>query len=361
MMSRAGYRVVFLANEGESIEAAETVQILSRAEHGDYFHALTDTQFHDSNSTLGSDGWRLFDARVRAELRARVKPGDIIIHTFGRAYAGLVRAFPEQVHVETPVGNNDRPFGAYRIFESEAWRHYCMGRFETMRDPYDGQLMFPAEPGLARNFSWAIPNARDAKDWPLGTGEGDYVLFLGRICDAKGCHRIAEIIRRWDKLHPGDGLRFVFAGQGDFDRVATQTMRGDISLARRLEYVGHIKGKDRAKLVGDARVMLCPTEYVEPGGGAAVEALMCGTPVLASAWGCFTEQIDHGYNGGLCRTVADYVKGIEFAKWLNKSRQGNRMMAVAKHSFEAVAPQFDRVFRSFAALLSDDETSVNVP
>ncbi len=359
MLVDQGYDVTAYGNEG-SVTRARLASIVSGEEHGQHFQKLPDGVFSDTNATLGSDGWKLFDSRARGELRVRVEVGDAILHPFGRTHKGIIRAFPEQVHVEPCVGYNDAPQGAFRIFESEAWRHYHLGRYETMRNPLDGQPMFMQENGLARNFSWVIQNARDAKKWPVGDGSGDYCLFMGRICDVKGTAQIAEMIRRWDRLHPGDGLRFVFAGQGDFDRVATMTMKGNAALAARLEYAGHVRGSARAELVGNARLMLCPTQYVEPGGGSAIESMLCGTPVLASAWGCFTESVIHGVTGYQCRTMADWLAGIEHAGQL--SRRTVAQVARERHSFEVAGPQYAKVFKQLELILSDDETtSLNVP
>jgi glycosyltransferase involved in cell wall biosynthesis len=250
--------------------------------------------------------------------------------------------------------------GAFRIYESEAWRHYHLGRYETMRDPHNGQPMYGNEIGIARNYSFVIQNARDADEWPVGEGRGDYVLYMGRIIDVKGCLRIAEMIRRWDKLHPDDGLRFVFAGQGDFDRVASATIKGNANMVKRLGYEGHVIGKARASLVGNAIAMLCPTQYVEPGGGSAIEAQLCGTPVLASAWGCFTESVLHGVTGYQCRTWGDWMAALEWAPKL--SRRTIAQVARERFSFEAAAPQYVKVLKTLELLFKNDEvTSLVIP
>jgi glycosyltransferase involved in cell wall biosynthesis len=222
--------------------------------------------------------------------------------------------------------------------------------------------MFGGDPGLMRNYSWVVPNARDEREWPQGDGSGDYALFMGRICDVKGCAQIADMIRVWEKSSPGDGLKFVFAGQGDFDRVASMVIKG-IGLdaaKRRLEFEGHVKGAKRAELVGKARVMLCPTQYVEPGGGSCVEALLCGTPVLASGWGCFTEYVIHGVMGWQCRTMADWISGIRRAQLL--SRRTIAEIARQRHSFEAAQPLYDRIFQQIDLRLRGvEDVSVDVP
>lgn len=355
-----GYEVIEYSNEGSTSSATEHVEMLNAEEFAEYFPPIAGKDFHDKNSTLGSDGWKRFDERLRTSLAVRATSEDLILHTFGRAHRGVVHAFPNVTHVEPFVGYPDAPIGAYRIFESEAWRHYDLGRFENMRDPFDGTLMYPRNPGLMRNYSFVVPNARDASEWPVGEGLGNYCLFMGRIHEVKGTDRIAEMIRRWDALHPHDGLKFVFAGQGDFDRVASQTMRGNVGLAKRLDFVGHVTGTDRAELVGNARLMLCPTQYVEPGGGSAIESMLCGTPVLASAWGCYTETVLHGLTGYQCRTMADWIAGIEYAPKL--SRRTIAEVARQRFSFEAAAPAYKRIFEQFRMLLADDEsTSLVIP
>ncbi len=194
MMTRfGGYECITYANEGSEVEG-ELVTMLSHEQHAACFPPLVPGQMHGDQATMGSTGWCAFDMKLRDELKARVRPGDFICHPFGRAHGQLPSLMPGVLHVETGVGYPDAPFGALRCFESEAWRHYHFGRWENAAGP-DGKNPHAGNPGLFRNFSWVIENARDVSEWPIGSGAGDYVLFMGRIDECKGMSTISKIIR----------------------------------------------------------------------------------------------------------------------------------------------------------------------
>lgn len=362
MMGQFGYDVIEYGNDGEN-SLGPDVTILSRDEHARFYPPLAHGEFWDKHCVLGTEAYNLFCQRLSSAMADIVKPGDIVLHPFGRPHTHLVKRFKQAIHVEPFVGYNDAPFGAFRIFESEAWRHYHLGRWELMRDPRSDALMFPAEPGLAHNLSWVIPNARDPEDWPLGTGQGDYVLFMGRLCKAKGLDTAANIIKAWHRKHPDDSMKFVFAGQGDISGLVTEVQREARELIDVVDYRGVVTGRDRARLIGDARCMICPTNYVEPGGGSAIEALMCGTPVVASDWGCFTESVRHGFTGYLCKTLADWIAAIESTGKLWK-RESIQAHAVLRFGTAHAAPLYDRCFRQLRDLLANgpvSTTSFNVP
>ena len=302
MMVPLGYEVFEYGNEGSESKATEHITILSKTDYARLFKPLGPKEFHGGGAVIGSPGWTAFHGKLMVELAMRVQPGDIIAHPFGRSHSDVVKLFPQANHIETGIGYPDTPFGAWRIFESETWRHYHWGRDDSKPEFHGNQ-------GLNRFYSFVIPNSYDPTDWPLGDGSGGYLLFMGRIDPCKGILTIGDIIKAWDKLHPDDGLKFVFAGQGDMEPV--YKMLGPELSAKRIDYRGAVLGKDRAELCGKVRAMLMPTAFVEPFGGAGVESMMTGTPLIASDWGAFTETIQTGINGFRCKTLKHWIRAIE--------------------------------------------------
>ena len=193
MMVAQGCEVIEYGNEGSESEATEHVALRS-PEQFESWHPYKDRcEVHpgfDSPSHVG------FLAALRKSMNIRICPGDIVVHGFGPAYASLLQAFPEAVHVEPFIGYDSGGFGATRVFVSETWRHYHLGR--------DSQhTTVPARE------SYVVPPFWDLEDWPLGDGSGGYFAFLGRKCDAKGLKVMANIISKYDGPH-----NFLFAGPG---------------------------------------------------------------------------------------------------------------------------------------------------
>lgn len=335
MMHLEGYKVVEYANACSESDADEKVPMLSLTEFEQHYPAQKPSDFHGSYAVIGERGWPLFNQRLIAALLERVKPGDLICHVFGRAHQGLPQLLGNVVHTETGIGYPDKPFGCFRIFESEAWRHYHWGRD-------DGNPQFAGDRGMSRLYTWVVPNYFDTADWPYcpASENKDYVLFMGRITPEKGMQTIVEIIRA-----DAGKTKFVFAGQGDFEGLIEKQIAG---VPAQVLFVGPVHGRDRAKLVGEARCMLMPTDFIEPFGGSGVEAMLTGTPLLASPYGAFTETVQHGLTGYLCHTLGDWLAAIEASKHL--SRRAVSFASENAFSLKNCAKKYDAAFRQMADL-----------
>ena len=151
-------------------------------------------------------------------------------------------------------------------------------------------------------------------------------------------HIVSEIA----KARPD--LQFKICGQGDPNPYLT---------APNIEYVPPIHGRDRSKFLNNAKAVLMPTRYVEPFGGVTVEAELCGTPVLGSSYGSFTETIEHSKTGFQCRTLGDYLAGLEQIENGNISRQYTRDFAVEHFDMYKLAHKYDAVFQQINDISTD--------
>ncbi len=345
MVQPFGHNVIEYGVEGSESEASEHVDLLTRDAHQKLLTPLGANEHMGSQAKIGSEVWKAFDSKLRMELQRRVKRYDIIAHPFGRSHMDLVRLFPEQFHVETGIGYPDEPFGAFRIWESEAWRHWHWGHWEGKCQKNDNRL-----------FSWVIPNYFDVEDWPakINPSPDPYVLFMGRFIPLKGVHTIRQIAEAWYSGQGPNGtsvkrpsLRFVFAGVGDWEEYLKQVPE---SLHFAFEYRGPVIGKDRADLVGDALCMLMPTNFIEPFGGSGVEAMLTGTPLIASDFGAFTETVIHGKTGYRCKTLGDWVQAIDNVHAGKISRAYTAMTARKRYSLETCGPMYDQAFQQITSL-----------
>lgn len=339
MMQPFGYRVVEYSNEGSTSVADEHVLMLNATEYKQHYQP--EVKSPGNQAQVGAAGWNLFNVRLVEALRHRAKRGDIVCHIFGRAHAGIVQQFPGLVHVETGIGYPDDPMGAYRIFESYAWQHYQWGR----QGNAGGVL--PGTRDTHPAATWVIPNYFDAAEWPVSKEQENAVAFMGRFVVDKGIDLLRRLIKAWHRVHPSDGMKFLLAGMGDF---AGWFAGSDFSVAERerIVYLGALKGAERAELIGRVKAFLLPSIFVEPFGGAAVEAMLCGTPAITPDFGAFTETVQQGVTGYRCRTTADYVKAIENINLGDLDRAGIAWTARDRFSLEACGEKYDEVFRFLA-------------
>ena len=348
MMRPYGWDVKVYCNEGSvhDANAEEVIHILKADEFAQFYPRKDKTEFHGNHAVIGERGWPTFNSRLIVELAKRVQPGDIILHPFGRAHDQLVNVFPQCVHVESGIGYSDKPFGAWRIFESQAWRHYHWGR-------WDHDATVPRdEKGQNRYYSWVVPNYFDLADWDIGTGKGDYVVYMGRITPEKGMTVIAAIIREFAKRE-GSVPKFVFAGQGNFEQEVMRHVLGDPKPDENrldIEYLGPVHGRRRSELIGNARCMLMPTTFIEPFAGSGVEAMLCGTPLISVDYGAFTETVKEGVTGYRCNTLGDWVAAIDKSKTL--SRDLCAAFTRPRYSLETCGNLYDTAFRQLNELRS---------
>ncbi len=316
MMLPFGHEVIEYSNEGSVSQASEHVVILSRDEFEPLRARLRAAPPH-GEATLDSDIYRAFAARLKPELRKRVLPGDIVCHPFGHAHADLGELLPYAHHLEIGIGYPECYF-PLRVYETYQWWSWHQGKEQR--------------PGTA--YEWVCPMAYDLDEWDVVETPGEYLLYFGRVVECKGLAVVREIARRVD-------MPVIICGAGD----PSPWLSPDIP---NLTYRPPVTGRARSDLLGGARAMLMPTAYTEPFGGAGVEGMLCGTPLLASDHGAFSETVIHGLTGYRCKTLGDWLIAIERLPWLN--RRAIAEHARATYSLEACGRQMDRIVRQIGGL-----------
>lgn len=316
MMLPFGHEVIEYSNEGSVSQASEHVVILSRDEFEPLRARLRAAPPH-GEATLDSDIYRAFAARLKPELRKRVLPGDIVCHPFGHAHADLGELLPYAHHLEIGIGYPECHF-PLRVYETYQWWSWHQGKEQR--------------PGTA--YEWVCPMAYDLDEWDVVETPGEYLLYFGRVVECKGLAVVREIARRVD-------MPVIICGAGD----PSPWLSPDIP---NLTYRPPVTGRARSDLLGGARAMLMPTAYTEPFGGAGVEGMLCGTPLLASDHGAFSETVIHGLTGYRCKTLGDWLIAIERLPWLN--RRAIAEHARATYSLEACGRQMDRIVRQIGGL-----------
>lgn len=314
MMKPFGYNIIEYSNEGSESEADEKVQILSKDELYSLAGIQKNTDFHGNLAIIGTPHYSTFCERLAVEMKKRVGPGDIICHPFGHAHSNLKTLFPNNIHVETGIGYPTLMNGTIRIFESYAWRHFHAGKDNNNQ---------------GKHYEFVIPNYFDKDEWKPSYAPGKYYAFLGRIDGCKGLDTIYEIAKRL----PVDSPKIVLHGQGD----PTKWLHPNI------EYRGPLKGIARNEFMANAICSLMPTNFIEPFGGSGVEGLLCGTPLIGTDYGAFTETIQHGINGFRCHTLQEWLDALKAAEKLDRQKIADD--AREKYTLEACGIKYDYAFK----------------
>jgi len=194
----------------------------------------------------------------------------------------------------------------------------------------------------------AIPNPIDLRLWPLVEDKSDYLLWMGRMTPEKGPHRAIAAARIADVPLILAGV--VQPGQQEyFDREVEPHVDGE-----RVRFVGEVAGKAKCALFADARALLMPIRWEEPFGMVMVEALACGTPVIAFPEGAARELIVEGETGFLVDDEA--AMGAAVAELDQISAAACRAWVAEHCDVGIVAHAYEQAYRSVVRPASGDAT-----
>ena len=157
-----------------------------------------------------------------------------------------------------------------------------------------------------------VPNAIDLSLYPSKPHKGDYLLFLGRFSPDKGAHRAIAVAMEL-------GLPLKMAGKNREPKereyfaelIEPHVGHGGI------EYLGEVTHGEKVELLQDARATLFPIEWEEPFGLVMIEAMACGTPVIATRHGAVPEVIEHGVSGIIVDSYKEMAGALEQADALD--------------------------------------------
>ncbi len=232
--------------------------------------------------------------------------------------------------VTTPVLTTIHGFSSEQIvpvFERYADTGYYVAISESDRHP---RLDYVA----------TVPHGIDVGEFALGRGAGGFLLFFGRIHPDKGTAEAIDVAERC-------GLPLVLAGivqdQDYFDRFVAPKVDGD-----RVTYLGPVGPEQRNSLLGDALVLLHLVSFDEPFGLSVVEAMACGTPVIATARGSMPEIVRPGENGFLVTGAEAAVEAVARAAALD--RRAVRASVEHRFSTERMVDDYLDVYRHVIGL-----------
>jgi glycosyltransferase involved in cell wall biosynthesis len=166
---------------------------------------------------------------------------------------------------------------------------------------------------------------------------GKYLAFLGRMCRDKGpdaAIRLARIlgqpIRLAAKIAKGD--------QEYFDTVVRPLLTDP-----GVEFIGEISASQKASFLGDASALLFPIDWPEPFGLVMIEAMACGTPVIAMRRGSVPEVIRDGVSGYVVNSEMEFLAAIDQVG--DCSRAGVRQEFETRFTSRRMAQDYVRIYQ----------------
>ena len=326
MMKSLGHEVFLYASEENEAACDELVTIASKHDQLKWFGEQDLSGFFNISWGVEDEHWQVTNTRAIKEIDKRLKPRDFICLIGGLCQKQIADAFPQAMSVEYGIGYSG-VFAKYKVFESYAWMHYLYG---VSRDD-NGQF-----------YDAVIPNYFEPDKFELRDHKDNYFLFLGRLIPRKGPEIAVEVTRRL-------GAKLVLAGQGVKEVRGNSIVGEGLTLTgEHILHVGHADVAKRRELLAGAKAVIMGTTYLEPFGGVSIESLLSGTPVIATDFGVFPENIRHGEHGYRFRTVGEAVWAAQNVDKLQPKKLRN--YAVENFSVDRVRFQYQAYFEQLLSL-----------
>ena len=187
-------------------------------------------------------------------------------------------------------------------------------------------------------YAATIHHGITTADFDVDAAPGDHLLYFGRIHPDKGTAHAIDVARR-------TGRRLDIAGIiQDEDYFRTEVAP---HLGNDVRYLGPVAATERSAVLGGAHALLHLIDFDEPFGYSVVEAMACGTPVIANGRGSMPELIDDGTTGFLVGTIEQAVDAVAAADRLD--RIAIRQTAVERFD---VARMIDRYVAVYSDILT---------
>jgi glycosyltransferase involved in cell wall biosynthesis len=240
--------------------------------------------------------------------------------------------------------------------------------FERFRDvPVISISNAQRQPLPWANWQATIYHGLPKEFFAFQPNQGGYLAFLGRISPEKRVDRAIEIAKRVSmplkiaaKVDRVDGRYF----KRDIEPLLTQS---------HVEWIGEISDQQKNDFLGNAYALLFPIDWPEPFGLVMIEAMACGTPVIAYDRGSVSEVMENGVTGFIVSEIEQAVEAIGRIRDLSRARcrevfekrftasrmssdYANAFMRLADSGMRTEKPSLESSLRSFqSAWPADDE------
>lgn len=141
--------------------------------------------------------------------------------------------------------------------------------------------------------------------YPFQEKPGQYLAFIGRICPEKRVDTAIEIAQQ-------AGMTLKIAAKLDkVDREYYHAVIKPLLNQGHVEFIGEIGETEKKDFLGNAAALLFPIEWPEPFGLVMIEAMACGTPVIAHRYGSVPEIVESGVSGFIVRSIEEAVAAVK--------------------------------------------------
>ena len=315
-----GHTVYFYGVEGSDVPCDKFITVSTqevlRNTYGDYDRTTSFVNYNPADFAH-----QFFNKNAIQAILENKLEEDILLCPMGLCHKPIADAV-NLLTVEPGIGY-EGVFSAYHVFESYAWMHYIYGR-----DKIEDGVWYDA----------VIPNYYDPDEFPFQPEKQDYLLYFGRITSRKGVQLASDVAK-------ATGNQLYVVGTGALDNPVENL---SLSSEKHIHYHPAVGPEERAVLLGNAKAVLMPTYYIEPFGSVALEAQLCGTPIITTDWGAFPETVLHGVTGYRCRVFEEFCWAVNHIHDIKP--ENCREFIVKNYSLDRIGKMYEEYFQRISHL-----------
>jgi glycosyltransferase involved in cell wall biosynthesis len=307
-LKRLGHDVVVYTN-GESTVPVERRSLYAESEwpiHG---------EIHGSLKDINHSGWAVADAHATCDL----------LH-LNNAPGLVYSRFVSTPFVYTIHHPHEPPL-------SEFYQHYPNVTYVTISDFQRQREIMPRMSTIHHGLNFS--------KYRLTTEKQPYLAFIGRIAPVKGTHLAIAAAKK-----VGMALKIAGEIQPMFQDYYDAEIKPHVD-GKFIEYIGEAGLEEKNELLGRATAMLFPIQWDEPFGLVMIEAMACGTPVIALRGGAVPEIVEDGVSGYVCSAVDEMADRVKLVAGFDP--QQVRTYAENAFSLERMVRQYVDVYERVLA------------
>lgn len=305
MLTELGHDVFVYGSEGSDVPCTEFIETHTLKDIRDTWgdgnnlfeigYDWHNGQFrHDINEAKKPVTLKYYENAIK-EINKRKQDSDILLITQGSYQKTIADAVGLYLTVESGIGYRGS-YCKFRSFESTYIQNFTYGS-ENPRQSIDGKF-----------YDRVIPNYFEEEDFQFNNDPHDYFLYMGRIIHRKGVN-IAV------KAALATGNKLYIAGQ-----TSNEIDINKITQYPNIKYLGYADINQRSDIMRNAVATFTPSIYLEPFCGVHAESMLCGTPVITTNFGAFTDYVIDGVNGYKCDTLQDFADATVDVKNLDRKK-----------------------------------------
>ena len=201
------------------------------------------------------------------------------------------------------------------------------------------------EPVAWANFVATVYHGIDMDEFTFNPRPESHLAFLGRIAPEKGLDTAIQVARRADKplrIAARQPLRHGGDANVRADRRHYEHDVKPLLDRRHARLIGEVDGPQKNEFLRTSAALLFPIRWPEPFGLVMIEAMACGTPVIAFRQGSVPEIVEHGVTGFICDDEDDMVAAIERIDEIDRAKC--RQVAEQRFSVKRMASDYVRLY-----------------